>query len=127
MTYQGHLPDGSSVQRHSAGGLYPFVLFAKDGADGKLAHGYIDPRDGSQHLVGSYDETVAKVESLLAQRTLHAEVETGLLACDTPVPERQGNDWLRANAARQAAAVGLLDAPSHEAFTKAADDLARFR
>lgn len=26
MTYQGHLADGSSVQKHSAGAFYPYVL-----------------------------------------------------------------------------------------------------
>ena len=25
--YAGHLPDGSSVQKHSAGGLYPYVIY----------------------------------------------------------------------------------------------------
>ena len=32
--YAGHLPDGSSVQKHSAGGLYPYVIFAKDTPSG---------------------------------------------------------------------------------------------
>ena len=26
MSYQGHMPDGSSVQRHSAGATYPFIV-----------------------------------------------------------------------------------------------------
>lgn len=26
MTYQGHLSDGSSIQKHSAGGIYPYVI-----------------------------------------------------------------------------------------------------
>lgn len=90
--YQGHLPDGSSVQRHSAGGLYPFVIYARQRAE-RLVYGYIDPRDGSHNLVGSHDEAVAEVEKLIAQRA--EPVQTGLLACDTPVPEQQGNDWLR--------------------------------
>lgn len=115
MTYQGHLPDGSSVQRHSAGGLYPFVLFAKDSPTG-LRHGYIDPRDSSEHLVGTYDETVAVVEQLIADRS----EQCGLLACTTPVPEQQGNDWLRR--ARRLHESAL----AHEAFTKPANDLARF-
>lgn len=29
-TYQGHMPDGSSIQRHSAGGAYPYVLVLRD-------------------------------------------------------------------------------------------------
>lgn len=31
--YQGHLPDGSSVQRHSAGSFYPYVLALRDSKD----------------------------------------------------------------------------------------------
>lgn len=26
MTYAGHMNDGSSVQKHSAGGLYPYII-----------------------------------------------------------------------------------------------------
>ncbi len=29
MSYQGHLPDGSSVQAHSAGPNYPFVVYGR--------------------------------------------------------------------------------------------------
>lgn len=32
--YQGHLADGSSVQKHSAGGIYPYVLYAQQGSEG---------------------------------------------------------------------------------------------
>jgi len=53
-TYQGHLPDGSSIQAHSAGGLYPFVLYAQ-GAGPALQWGYIAPGADGQ-LVGSYDQ-----------------------------------------------------------------------
>lgn len=28
--YQGHMPDGSSIQRHSAGGAYPYVCQLRD-------------------------------------------------------------------------------------------------
>lgn len=33
MTYQGHLADGSSIQSHSAGGAYPYVLQLRDRPD----------------------------------------------------------------------------------------------
>jgi hypothetical protein len=33
-TYQGHLADGSSVQAHSAGAAYPYVLQLRDRPDG---------------------------------------------------------------------------------------------
>ena len=64
MTYAGHMPDGSSVQRHSAGGLYPIVLFAKETTCGRL-WGVITPKRQDGYLVGSYDDTVAYAEGLL--------------------------------------------------------------
>ena len=43
MSYQGHLPDGSSVQKHSAGSCYPFVVYGQETPDG-LKFGVIGPR-----------------------------------------------------------------------------------
>jgi len=54
-TYQGHHPDGGGVQLHSAGGLYPYVVYAQ-GAD-VLTYGVIVPGQ-TGYLVGSYDEAV---------------------------------------------------------------------
>lgn len=31
--YQGHHPDGSSIQKHSAGSHYPFVIGKREGSD----------------------------------------------------------------------------------------------
>jgi len=31
--YQGHLPDGSSVQKHSAGANYPYIVGCRERAD----------------------------------------------------------------------------------------------
>ncbi len=47
--YSGHRPDGSSVQNHSAGPLYPYVLVWRDkkggpDANGKYDVGVIGPR-----------------------------------------------------------------------------------
>lgn len=46
--YEGHLPDGSSIQRHSAGPLYPYVIAARQngealewGVTGPDTNGYI--------------------------------------------------------------------------------------
>lgn len=33
QAYQGHLADGSSVQKHSAGPVYPFIVFNREGDD----------------------------------------------------------------------------------------------
>ena len=52
-TYQGHLADGSSVQKHSVGSLYPCVLFKKYGM-----FGIITPSDQHGKLYDSYDLAV---------------------------------------------------------------------
>lgn len=61
MQYQGHLNDGSSIQAHSAGGLYPYVIYAQ-GADA-LTYGVIVPGQ-SGVLIGTYDEAVATASAL---------------------------------------------------------------
>jgi len=40
--YQGHMADGSSVQKHSAGSCYPFVFYGKE-TDKGLKFGIITP------------------------------------------------------------------------------------
>jgi hypothetical protein len=52
--YDGHLPDGSSVQKHSAGGLYPYVLMARETPTG-LMWGFMTPK-GAEILVGTQDK-----------------------------------------------------------------------
>ena len=48
-TYPGHLTDGSSVQKHSAGGLYPYIIFAKDTPYG-LRYGVLSPNGYESQL-----------------------------------------------------------------------------
>jgi len=55
--YQGHLNDGSSIQKHSVGGIYPCVLFAQETPVG-LQYGIITPKDQKGSLYGSYDAAV---------------------------------------------------------------------
>lgn len=57
MSYQGHLSDGSSVQRHSAGPIYPCVIFARQTDDG-LTYGVITPSNQDGVLCGAYDSAV---------------------------------------------------------------------
>lgn len=67
--YQGHLNDGSSVQKHSAGPLYPLVVYAQDTARG-LRYGLITPGE-SGFLVGSYDRAVGlaiRINALRAKK-----------------------------------------------------------
>ena len=82
--YQGHLADGSSVQKHSAGGLYPYVIYAKQQGD-VLRWGYIAP-DGSDHLVAdSYDDAcdaaIAHRDHAKCLKAFEAGREWALLAC----------------------------------------------
>lgn len=64
--YQGHLPDGSSVQRHSAGPLYPYVVVCRDSADG-LVYSLIGPGIPDELPCSSFDAIdgiVAKLRAL---------------------------------------------------------------
>lgn len=54
MHYTGHLSDGSSVQKHSAGGLYPYVMFAKQAELG-LRWGFIRPNGTEFPAITTYD------------------------------------------------------------------------
>lgn len=67
--YQGHLPDGSSVQAHSAGGLYPVVLVYRDkvggpNADGKYDVGVISPKNQDPIWFKSSDAAIAVAEAI---------------------------------------------------------------
>jgi hypothetical protein len=55
--YQGHLADGSSVQKHSAGRLYPCVLYVQV-RDDKNTYGVITPQDQDGQLIGTFDQAV---------------------------------------------------------------------
>lgn len=62
----GHLSDGSSVQKHSAGGLYPVVLVYRDKKvphriDGKYDVGVLTP-DGHTTWMNGLDNAVALAE-----------------------------------------------------------------
>ena len=69
--YQGHLPDGSSVQAHSAGGLYPVVLTYRDkpggpNADGQYDVGVISPKNQDPIWFKSSDAAIAVAEAIKA-------------------------------------------------------------
>lgn len=87
--YQGHLADGSSVQKHSAGGLYPYVIYAKQQGDA-LRWGYIAP-DGREHLVadsygGACDSAMAHRDNVARLKAFAAGRAYALLACRVEVP-----------------------------------------
>lgn len=87
--YQGHLSDGSSVQKHSAGGLYPYVVFGQQQGDA-MRWGYIAP-NGSTHLVadtygGACDCALAHKQNAERLRAFRVGREFCLLACHIEVP-----------------------------------------
>ncbi len=55
--YEGHLPDGSGIQRHSAGLIYPYVILARQKSD-SLEWGIIGPDTGGYLWFGSRDDAV---------------------------------------------------------------------
>lgn len=74
-TYQGHLPDGSGIQKHSAGGIYPYVLVAQESPLG-LLWGVLQPGDEEPRLwwtstpgCKAYDAAAAEAERLIDART----------------------------------------------------------
>lgn len=66
-TYQGHLNDGSSIQKHSAGGLYPFVVQHRQTEQG-IRFELIGPGIDTALRFQSYDDCIAAGERLLAVR-----------------------------------------------------------
>ena len=65
----GHLPDGSSVQKHSAGLLYPCVLILRDKrlhGEGKYDVGVISPRNPEPIWCSSTDAAVAVAVAIKA-------------------------------------------------------------
>jgi len=89
--YQGHLPDGSGIQVHSAGGLYPFILYAQGDSD-NLTWGYIAPgKDGK--LIGTYGEAADK--ALEAKTDWDAGVRLSPPRPQTQTPEFR--KWFKAS------------------------------
>ena len=66
-TYQGHHSDGSSIQKHSAGELYPFVVQMRE-AHGGLRYELIGPGIDTALEFASYDDLVSGAKRLLAVR-----------------------------------------------------------
>ena len=62
--YQGHLSDGSSVQKHSAGPLYPYVIFAKQSGE-HLDWGVLEP-SGEESIFKSYTGAAQFAAALVA-------------------------------------------------------------
>lgn len=77
MHYQGHHSDGSSIQAHSVGGIYPFVIVAKQFGDGLrwgcLIPGHTEPRNYYAGANG-YDRAHEVAESHIAWRKCRAHV-----------------------------------------------------
>lgn len=58
--YQGHHADGSGIQNHSAGGLYPYILATRDARGGQgYEYGILGGVLLDTIWVGSYDRAVS--------------------------------------------------------------------
>lgn len=90
--YQGHLNDGSSIQRHSAGGLYPCVIYQQQQGP-VLKSGVISPENQDGVLVGSYNDACAYADKLNVARRERQAQANRLLAF-------QQGSWFALNAAR---------------------------
>lgn len=64
--YQGHLPDGSSVQKHSAGPLYPCVLIFRDARLGREKYdvGVVTPRNQEPLWFSTFDAAVEVAQAI---------------------------------------------------------------
>lgn len=69
--YQGHLSDGSSVQKHSAGPLYPYVLAIKEYQfePGVFTRTWIAIGPGGEFQAPTKEEAI----SFIQQKKTHAD------------------------------------------------------
>jgi hypothetical protein len=66
MMYQGHLNDGSSVQKHSAGGIYPLIVGKYERA---IKPWFVMSPDGSETYCDTGVQAYDTAESMLNLRT----------------------------------------------------------
>jgi hypothetical protein len=67
-SYQGHMADGSSVQKHSAGGAYPYVLQLRDNPNGGFYWDMIGPGIVGKLTFWTSEAWDAAVRRILAVR-----------------------------------------------------------
>ena len=73
--YQGHLADGSGIQKHSAGGLYPYVIGARQTPDG-LQYGLIGAELSDYLWLGSHQQAERAAEQRIAERARIQRTDT---------------------------------------------------
>ena len=76
MTYAGHLADGGGIQKHSAGGLYPYVIGIRERLqdDGSFLRTHFVTGPKCVYFECPTDaEAVAHAEFLLGRRLSHIE------------------------------------------------------
>lgn len=117
MQPQGHHQDGSGVQKHSAGGIYPYVLGVRErevtfgwGADGPVKYKKLSWFLIGGHLVddlpcASYDAAVAAAQAFNKLRAEHAaekkameikyQVRHGVAAAFDRIGQHNQREWSR--------------------------------
>lgn len=63
--YEGHMGDGSSIQRHSAGATYPFIVGYQDRPDG---HFVMAPSGDIVSRFGTHNDAVSDALARAAGR-----------------------------------------------------------
>lgn len=81
MTYAGHMPDGSSIQRHSAGSHYPFIVRIQEhraegwgfadvlGPSGDIQSTYAYPIGNKPRRLDAYRKAYETAERFAAEGT----------------------------------------------------------
>lgn len=67
--YQGHLADGSGIQKHGAGGLYPYVVAARQVGD-NLQYGLIGAELSDYVWFGTHALAEGAAEKRLQDRAI---------------------------------------------------------
>lgn len=116
----GHCADGGGVQAHSAGGLYPFVLFFREGGAGTLRYCVMGPGIEGELRFATYLEAVKAAErckavadnddawafELEALRYVAGQKQVAMTAAATALAEHDdGGRWFAMSKERRVASL----------------------
>lgn len=87
--YQGHLSDGSSVQRHSAGPLYPAVIGVQERDFGATRSWFVIYPGKEEQDFPTSDEAVAYAVKCNEERKRAADLKQKLVAQAKALQQRQ--------------------------------------
>lgn len=88
MKYQGHHSDGSGIQNHSAGPLYPYVIGVRERqVEGRFVRSWIllGGAIRGEIELKSHDDAVEAAELFLAQAEIRAAAPRGVELLDLQI------------------------------------------